>query len=199
MKVKFIALLLLSFVFSTASAESITKSLIHCDSEFFNQLYQQKEVLNSLSDMAENSQNQAWFMTDKDKSESNIYFKKAIHVDGLSLVGYTTRYFDLEKMGKFYFWGFIIDNKPDEVVKKLNHVKWKQNQDEYSYNALIKIDDQAWQDNTVAVSGIAPNSNSIEKVALLSSENGKSVLMCTLQGNISSAVLENIRPDMKGQ
>lgn len=64
---------------------------------------------------------------------------------------------------------------------------------------MIKADkNNAWGKNNQAVSGIAPEKGSTEKLLMLSQSNEGTLLLCSIQGNVTPDMLKLLRPDLAG-
>lgn len=181
---------------AAAQAETLPQSLLHCDSRFFNEIKAQNNVLKNSAPLVVSGQ-YAWIAPAKDGSETT-WFTQPLKVQQLTLSGYYQSESDLEEMGKYYYWGFIIDESPDAVVAAMPEARWQKSDDGYFTAPMIKTPrDKDWTVNNTAVSGIAPAKDSVEKLAILSDHNGKSLLTCTVQGAVTDDILLSLRPDLK--
>ncbi|MFS2222086.1 hypothetical protein [Pantoea sp. B65] len=179
-----------------AGAETLPESLIHCDSRFFSELYIQQSKFKHVAPLTTDSQHHAWFVAPKDRGNT-VWFAQPVAVQQLTLSGYYSQQDDLAEMGKYYFWGLVIDQSVEAVIKAMPNVNWKKVNDEYFAVAMIKRPgEQVWQKNETAVSGIAPAKGSVEKLAMLSVRNGKTQLLCSVQGSVTKEVLLPLRPDL---
>ncbi|WP_238981775.1 hypothetical protein [[Enterobacter] lignolyticus] len=199
MKCTYIALAFALSMVNAANAESLPESLLHCDSRFFSELYAQQHTLRQVSPMAADNDHHAWFILPGNKSDT-VWFTYPIKAGALSIIGYTAQASDLEEMGKYYYWGLVFSESREAVMAALPGANWQKAGEEYFSNPLIKRSSDAdWQPNTGAASGIAPAKGSVEKLAMLSEINGKSTLLCSVQGSVTAADLKPIRPDLQGQ
>lgn len=180
-----------------AQATTLTDSLMRCDSTFFSEIQAQKNSLKNTAPLVISGKH-AWFAPQKN-GEETTWFTQPVKTQGLTLSGYYLSQSDLEEMGKYYFWGFIIDETPAAVVAAMPQAGWQKTGDTYMASPMIRgPQDKDWVANTTAVSGIAPAKGSIEKLALLEEHNGKTLLTCTVQGAVTDAVLLPLRPDLAG-
>nr|WP_154324995.1 hypothetical protein [Pantoea sp. 201603H] len=178
-----------------AKAETLPESLLSCDSNFFSTLYKQRASFNKIMPLSIDKARHAWFSNKNNSQET--WFIHPVQVGQLTLSGYWQENSDLKDLGKYYFWGLIIDESPDIVIATLSGVNWKKAGDEYFANTMIKqIGDREWQINTGAASGIAPSKGSLEKLLILDEYKGKSRLLCSLQGSVTQADLLPLRPDL---
>ncbi|MCL2893455.1 hypothetical protein [Brenneria tiliae] len=192
-----LALLALSAT-GAVQAQPLPESLLHCDSRFFSELYAQQNTFIHAAPLATDNQRHAWFVPPKDGGEI-VWFARPVRAQNLTLSGYFMRHNDLEEMGKYYFWGLVIDDSPEAVMAAVPDVNWRKADDEYFTNPMIKRPgDHAWQVNAGAASGIAPAKGSVEKLAILSVIDGKTQLLCSVQGSVTDDVLLSLRPDLAG-
>lgn len=197
MKNFILALLITLSTTGIARAQSLTDSLIHCDSLFFSELYHQRNRLKKTASVVTDSAQHAWFISPKN-GNGIVWFTEPLKIDRLSALGYFLQENDLGEMGKYYYWGLIFDNSPEAVIATLPEANWHKEGDEFSTNAMIKRpDDNEWKVNVGAAGGIAPAKGSIEKVALLSVSKGKTKLLCTVQGSVNKEILGSLRPDLR--
>lgn len=180
---------------TAAQADTLPQSLIHCDSSFFKEMKAQSKALKEVVPLVIHNQ-YAWIVPAKDGSETT-WFSQPLKVQQLTLSGFYQSKSDLDEMGKYYFWGFIIDESPAVVAAAMPEANWQKDEEEYFASPMIKTPrDKDWTVNTTAVGGIAPAKDSMEKLAILSEHNGKSLLTCTVQGAVTDDILLSLRPDL---
>ena len=107
-------------------------------------------------------------------------------------------------MGKYYFWGFIIDNDINQIKETLNFIDWKNMEDNLLYiaNPMIRnINDEihVWNENTGTVVGVKtiPAPDTTEKLLLLEKGANMNLLICSIQGIVTVELLKQERPDIK--
>lgn len=189
---------LLSGAASTAAAKPLTETLLRCDSQFFNALYAEQAKFTHAAPLVKDNQGHAWFAPPKDNA-GIVWFAQPVHLQQLTLSGYYTQQSDLDEFGKYFFWGWVIEESPQAVMAALPAAHWQSAGDDYITNAMIKRPgDNAWQVNNTAVGGIAPAKGSVEKLAMLSLTKGKTTLLCSLQGSVTEEILLPLRPDLTG-
>ncbi|UUE10918.1 hypothetical protein NMX13_04840 [Dickeya zeae] len=182
----------------TAQAKTLPESLLRCDSNFFSELYSQQSTFKNVVPLTTDKSQHAWFPPPKGGGNM-LWFSQPVHVGQLTLSGYWSEKSDLAELGKYYFWGLIIEESPKAVMAALPEANWQKAGDEYISNPMIKRpDDHEWRANTGAASGIAPAKGSIEKLALLDTNNGKTRLLCSVQGSVTQGDLLPLRPDLAG-
>lgn len=202
-------LITLFFVFCSfiASADKVPliESLALCSPEFFKDVYASKDELQAHTNIEVFNQNQAYIPVENraDTTKNYIYFKTPILYKNLKIIGYYDSAMNLDKMGKYYFWGFIIDNDIDQIKDALNFLNWKNMEDNLLYiaNPMIRnINDdiQVWRKNTGAVVGVKtiPAPNTTEKLLLLEKGDNMRLLICSIQGVVTQELLKQERPDI---
>lgn len=183
---------------NTVKAKTLPESLIPCDSRFFSELYMQQAKFKYIVPLATDDQHHAWFDPPKDGAET-VWFAQPIRMQHLTLSGYFLKQIDLYEQGKYYYWGLIFDESPEVVMDTLSQVNWQKSGDVFFANPMIKRPgDSAWQENTTATEGIAPAKGSVEKLLMISTNNDKTNLLCTIQGRVTDEILLPLRPDLAG-
>lgn len=192
--------LFLGLCASGATAANLTESLTQCQPAFFKTLYSQRGELARVVKVAQDDKRGlAWVpVADRRETQTALQpFSKPLADQGLRLSGYYDRVFDLGKMGTYYFWGFEVDASREAVMAALPNAGWQEAGEYFISRPQIKLSaDAPWQDNLAAASGIAPAPGSAEKILMLSLEEGKTRLLCSLQGSVDARLLQQERPDM---
>ncbi|NBF09002.1 hypothetical protein [Pseudomonas sp. Fl4BN1] len=185
---------------ASSQATSLSESLLECQPGFFKALYQQRAELGQVVKLAENQrQGIAWIpvVERRNSATALTVFSRPLLDQGLLLTAYYDRQFDLGEQGIFHFWGFEIDASRKAVMAALPQAGWQEAGEYFISRPQIKANAAApWQDNPAAASGIAPAPGSAEKILMLSDEDGKTRLLCSLQGSIEQPLLHQERPDL---
>lgn len=182
-------------------ADTLTQSLTRCDATFFSEIYHQRAKLSRVAPLTVDKHLQAWFKAPVD-GNGTIWFAQPLHELNLTLSGYFLQTSDLNEInyGKYYYWGLIFKESPEEVMSRLDHSTWIKTGDEYISQAMIKADaNSAWEKNAQAVSGIAPAKESAEKLLMISKGKEGTLLLCSVQGNVTPDILTTLRPDLSGR
>ena len=172
---KNVLILLFMFFTSTASADKLAliEALTSCNPDFFKHVYEHKDELKNHTNVETFNQNQAYIPVENrgDTTKNFVYFKSPITYKNLKLIGYYDSAMDLKKMGKYYFWGFIIENDINQIRDSLDFLEWKNMEENLLYIANPKIrsindDIQVWHKNTGSVVGVKtiPAPNTTEKI-----------------------------------
>lgn len=183
-----------------SQAAGIAEGLLHCQPSFFKNLHAHPGDLARQVKLAKDDNNAlAWIpVADRNKTEGALQpFARPVDDNGLPLTAWYDRTFDLGEQGTYYFWGFEIGASREAVMAKLPQAQWEEAGEYFISRPQIKArGSDAWQDNPGAASGIAPAAGSAEKLLMLSVEEGKTRLLCSLQGSVDAALLHQERPDI---
>ncbi|GFM88857.1 hypothetical protein PSCICO_42560 [Pseudomonas cichorii] len=197
---KAVLTLFLGLCSGNALASGLSESLVSCEPSFFKHLYSQRADLGKTVKLARNDEHGLAWLPVPDRSNFDTAFQHFTPVvvdQGLRLTSYYDRVMDLGEQGTYYFWGFEIDASREQVMAKLPNAQWQEAGEYFISRPRIKANaNSAWQDNLAAASGIAPAAGSAEKLLMLSVEDGKTRLLCTLQGSVDERLLQQERPDM---
>ncbi|MFJ4145221.1 hypothetical protein [Pseudomonas sp. NPDC089734] len=192
--------LFLGLCSGNALASSLSESLVSCEPSFFTHLYSQRADMGKTVKLARNDQRGLAWLPVPDRRNFDTafqHFTPVVDDQGLRLTSYYDRIMDLDEQGTYYFWGFEIDASREQVMAKLPNAKWQEAGEYFISRPRIKANaNSAWQDNLAAASGIAPMAGSAEKLLMLSVENGKTRLLCSLQGSVDERLLQQERPDI---
>lgn len=192
--------------FASADKLPLIQELTACNPDFFNHIYAHREELKTHTNVEVFNQNQAYIPVENrsDTNKNFVYFKSPIQYKNLKLIGYYDSAMDLKKMGKYYFWGFIIDNDINEIRDSLDFLEWKNMEDNLLYiaNPMIRSindDIQVWHKNTGTVVGVKtiPAPNTTEKLLLLEKGDNMQLLICSIQGIVTNNLLRQERPDIQ--
>ncbi|MFP1871566.1 hypothetical protein ACLEDV_06315 [Lonsdalea quercina] len=179
-------------------ANTLTQSLVRCDTTFFSEIYHQRAKLNRVAPLTIDKHFQAWFKAPID-GNGTTWFAQPLQELNLTLSGYFLQTSDLNEInyGKYYYWGLVFKETPEEVMSRLDHLTWSKTGDDYVSRAMIKSDaNSTWEKNAQAVSGIAPAKESAEKLLMLTKGKEGTLLLCSVQGNITPDMLKTLRPDL---
>lgn len=189
-----------------AGKQPLIESFILCDPNFFTAVYNNKNEIQKFTNVQTIDEKLAYFPVSSrfDSTKNFIYFSTPIIYKNLTIKGYYDSAMDLGKIGKYYFWGFIIDNDINKIKNTLSTLNWKIMEDNQLYIANPKIrnineDIQVWHDNRGTVVGVKtiPAPNTAEKLLLLEKNANLTLLMCSIQGAVSSELLKHERPDIQ--
>ncbi|MGQ8774635.1 hypothetical protein ACUTQ5_09445 [Serratia sp. NA_112.1] len=182
------------FVSFPSIAGSVIQNLSACDSSFFKEMQNNKEINDLILNAVEQNV--------KNKENISIDTNK-LHDNNLPLNKYISKYTNMNKysegLGEYYYWGFETSEPLDVVVKKVEkQVPLVKNGDLYIYNPMIKdVTNSQWSMNNNASSGTVPGKTIAEKLFIVEkTDSGTTFLLCSLQGVFSDADLKSIRTDL---
>ena len=181
----------------------VVDSFFQCDNQFFKQLAISKDTFGQYADL-DTVDNFAYIVVDSVEynNKNKVIFKKTIEYKGLNIVGYQNIFIPTPLSGQFYYWGFILDNKYQDVKQSLTNINWL-NFNEKIYFANPKIYDrksknQTWLDNPYSIDMVIPKPGTVEKSLYLEPiTDDQSRIICSIQGDIDKKILYSVRPDMK--
>jgi hypothetical protein len=192
--------------FAFADKLPLIDSFTPCTPDFFQQIYASKDELEKYTNITLFKQNQAYIPVENrsDIAKNFVYFKTPMTYKNLTITGYYDSAMDLGKIGKYYFWGFIIDNEISQIKETLNFIDWKKMEEDVLYigNPMIRSindDIQLWHKNTGTVVGVKtiPAPDTTEKLLLLEKAPNMTLLICSIQGVVTSELLKQERPDIQ--
>jgi gas vesicle protein len=184
--------------------DKVIDTFLQCDNQFFEQLSKHQESINQYVDLATTPDNVTYIPVESiQKPDKNkVMFKKPLKYHGLEIVGYQNIYISTTLSGQFLYWGFIFDNKQDEIKSALSNINWLHySQNTYIANAKIydkKSKSKTWEDDIYAIDGVIPRFGTINKALYLeSSANNQSSIFCSIQGDLEKETILTARPDLK--
>ncbi|MCO6550953.1 MAG: hypothetical protein J6580_09790 [Gilliamella sp.] len=184
--------------------DKIIDTFLQCDNQFFEQLSKHQESINQYVDLATTPDNVTYIPVESiQKTDKNkVMFKKPLKYHDLEIVGYQNIYIPTTLSGQFLYWGFIFDNKQDEIKSALSNINWLHySQNTYIANAKIydrKSKSKTWEDDIYAIDGVIPRFGTINKALYLeSSANNQSSIFCSIQGDLEKETILTTRPDLK--
>ena len=181
----------------------VIDSFFKCDNQFFQQLEINKNSFSQYTDLA-TVDNFAYIVVDSIEynNKNKVIFKKPIEYKGLVISGYQNIFIPTPLSGQFYYWGFIFDNKTQQIKQSLNNINWLVfNEKIYFANPKIydrKSKDKTWLDNPYSIDMVIPRSGTVEKSLYLEPiADNQSRVICSIQGDIDKKILYSVRPDME--
>ena len=91
--------------------DQVFDAFLQCDKQFFKKLAENKISFNHYVDVT-TSDNVTYISVEsiKNGEENKVTFKKVYPYHGLTVSGYRNLNISTATSGKFYYWGFILDN-----------------------------------------------------------------------------------------
>ncbi|MCP1575604.1 hypothetical protein J2S30_003983 [Herbaspirillum rubrisubalbicans] len=105
---------------SAQIAEQTIREFTGCGSSFFSVLAQDAAASQTFPTLQRQGEI-AWLkVQDRKTAPANqIDFSAAVTVGGMKLLGYFDEITDLKELGRYYYWGFIVEGTVEEVMAKL--------------------------------------------------------------------------------
>jgi hypothetical protein len=188
---------------SQGALDATFKAFTRCDGEFFSSLHAHSGAWRKHT-VLKSAKSASWIpVSNRAYSEANsVPLRNAPQVAGVKLLSYFDKSVDLDMLGNYLFWGFVVEGSPDKVAQQLRPLIA---QSEYllPFKALYARGevrkDGVWQLVT-PLAGDAPGKARLERVLLLEPDEGslgrKTRVTCTLQGAVDGAVMAQLRPDI---
>lgn len=131
-------------------------------------------------------------------------FRQPVEVDGLKLMAYRNEVSYDDTMGAFVWWGFDVEGSETSVAKVVNQLlnpeqRLVKTNGYWARGEYRQVSDplDAWQRGGQG-SGTVTAKGSVERVLLIEKHEtkGRVKLYCTLQGSVTSPLLQLLRPDL---
>lgn len=186
---------------SDAALTDTLKAFTQCDASFFSSLNTHRDAWKAYAPLKQDSAFSWIAVPNRGMDAENTVSLSAPAIGGLKLSSYFDQSTDLDELGQYYYWGFIVDGSVDEVAKRIAPLmaqpKSLQAVGPAYARSEIKLDD-GWH-LIVPQPGTAPGTKRVERVLLVEAEGkqGKqSRVSCSLQGAVNGAMLAQLRPDI---
>lgn len=183
--------------------EDAFRDFTACDAGFFKAIHREPAAWKSLAPLA-TSGNYSWLkIRNRHKEGDNLLDLAApLPVAGLNLVSFFDEISDLDSLGLYYYWGFTVPGKVDDVARQLtpliqNSERFRRDGPVY-VRTEVKFADTGWLP-LATYSNTPAGLEKIERVFLIEPHESVQNLVrvsCSLQGAVSAEVLKEIRPDI---
>lgn len=196
-------------IFQTASfgqlSEKAFSAFTRCDAEFFNVLNEEKGrwPRGSLT----NKEKISWItVTNRFEEKSNsVSLPTSIAIKNLSFSAFHDEISDLDGLGVYLFWGFVVKGTNNDVFEGLKSLVHDANRlrksDDHFVRSEVSIDaGKTWLPSRRSA-GTAPGSRLTERVLIFepAEKLGEVKIFCSLQGRINSDLLTSHRPDISNE
>lgn len=208
MKVPHRAALLASALLLPAIVQANDKPLVdtlsaftQCDASFFSSLHTHRSAWEALVPL-KHEKNASWIAVENRAQEAKdiVPIQGTPQVAGMKLLSYFDQSADLDELGYYLFWGFIVDGKPDQVAQQLapllKHPEHLQALGPTFVRSELR-QGNSWQ--VIQPLKGAPGNARLERVLLLEpdhAQRGRTRLSCSLQGTVDKAAFAEVRPDI---
>lgn len=199
--------------------EELFRVFSACDRTFFEKLTEERAQWSER--MALSMTNGVAHPTVEDRRYERINWqtlRQPLSVAGVSLIAYHDAKNEVpsaDGVGKQAFWGFLVEGAPASIVAKIRPFV----RDEERFKPAVGVDWPAWIRGEMRLAkdpvdqwtkidvplGEVPKPATVERVLIVEPAetgpgmklvNGMSVIECSLQGDVSPALLHRVRPDM---
>ncbi|HWV09113.1 MAG TPA: hypothetical protein VN156_06205 [Pseudomonas sp.] len=196
------ALLLPTLVHASDKALTDTLSAFtQCDASFFSSLQTHRAAWDALVPL-KHDQNASWIAVENRNrdGQDSVTIQGTPQVAGMKLVSYFDQSVDLDELGYYLFWGFIVDGRPDQVAQQLAPLLKHPEQLQPLGPTFVRSElrqGNSWQ--VIQPLKGAPGTSRLERVLLLEPESPQSKrtrLSCSLQGATDKAAFAEVRPDI---
>lgn len=192
----------------TSVADAAIKDLSLCDATVFQTIKKYESVFRDHGPLESRGNIAYWKVTDRTADDKNVViFDKALE-SNVSLIGYFDEITDLEAMGQYYSWGFLVKGSPDTTAAAIKPLvsggsRFRRDGEVFVRSEIrdIALPNGSWIASDKLSSGTIPKSHTIERVFLVEPAGDKypgiSRVGCSLQGNIPIEILASERPDIE--
>jgi hypothetical protein len=183
--------------------EDTFRDFASCDASFFRTLYREAATWKSVATL-ESLGNTSWIKVKNrhEDRDNHIDFTVRPTVAGLRLLSYFDRTSDLDSMGLYYYWGFMVAGKVEGVAMKLKPLIHSGEQLRHVGAAYVRTEIEASDSRWLPFSTTSNNPASVRKgervFVIEQHEDRKDVVRvsCSLQGRVTADVLKELRPDI---
>lgn len=185
------------------AVEQTFRAFSRCDATFFASLHTHAATWQNHAPLKQGKNIRWIFVRNRAlPSTSTEPLLDAPQVGGFTLLSYFDSFDDLAELGRYLFWGFIVDGPMEQVARGLRPYIAGQEQLQFvdgTYARAEKRLDGRWEP-VVAEPGIIPGTRVLERVLILEpyedAPRTQTRVSCTLQGAVDQPVLEELRPDI---
>ncbi len=198
----FLLLLAVSQASFAQSLDETFRKFSACDAGFFRSIKAEATNFKDLAPIVVKGDH-AWFKVAnrKDDKENSLALASKPTIANLPVVSFIDETSDMESMGLFYYWGFTVEGKYDDVLEKIKPLVFENNRlrkdGDHSVRSELKIGNSAWRSVNLN-SGNIPRRFVTERVFLVEPDTKPNIvkLLCSVQGTVDASVLNDLRPDI---
>lgn len=182
---------------------NMIKEFSRCDANFFKYLNKHADYFKTALPVKKSNGVGHFIVKDRFvKNSASVDFKKKIVVNQLSASSYFEDYSDMGSMGKYYYWGFMIDSSNVEEVKEqlsgyiYDSSRLQKDGGVYA-RTEVKVLSSPWV--RIRASNGPVGLSRVERMFAIEAnpENDQVRVFCSIQGGVNADVLKEIRPDME--
>ncbi|MET1115810.1 MAG: hypothetical protein ABWY08_12785 [Comamonas sp.] len=188
---------------SNTALEDTFRAFSRCDDQFFLSLHAHSSAWSRHVPL-KSAKNASWIaVSNRAYGESGaVPLRHAPRVAGVKLLAYFDKSVDLDVLGNYLFWGFVVEGSPDSVAQQLRPLidRGEHLRPMSGLHARAEVRNGGRWELVKSPPGDAPGKARLERVLLLEpdegSQGGRTRVTCTLQGAVDGAVMAQYRPDI---
>ena len=185
--------------------ENSFRDFAKCDASFFHTLSREAATWGALAPIETRGDVSRIKVGDRNNDDVNhVTFSTPFTISGLKVLSYFDRVSDLDKLGLYYYWGFMVEGDINDVIHKLRPLIYQSPQlywagdDIYARNEA-KVLEGPWKPFPIK-SGVPTGLMMTERAFIIEAEDKKNnvtSVSCSLQGGVTGQLLAEVRPDIE--
>lgn len=195
---------LTNIAFAQSPLENTFQAFSRCDNSFFTELGKNSQAIQQLAPVQVKG-TMAWFAVKnrQDESANQIAMPETARIANIPVLAYQDQATFLGTEGTYYFWGFRLRGKPNEVLETIRPLLHSNKDIQLNGTVYVRSEvsalDAPFRINK-PTSGI-PRSFMTERVLLIEEDTADAAgpvtkVFCSLQGYLTRKKLEDVRPDL---
>lgn len=181
-----------------AALTDTLKAFTRCDASFFSSLNTHRAAWQAYAPLKQDKDFSWIAVVNRGDHKANQVPVSAPPIAGLKLLAYADEATDLDQLGRYYYWGFVVQGGVDEVAQRLapllDQPTRLQKIDGSYIRSELKVDDR-WQ-AIKPQPGKAPGTRNVERVLIVEPDGEQTRVSCSVQGGVDAALLAWLRPDI---
>ncbi len=188
---------------SNTALEDTFRAFSRCDDQFFASLHTHSAAWKKHVPL-KSAKGASWIPVRSRAyvEADSVPLRNAPQVAGVKLLSYFDKSVDLDALGNYLFWGFVVEGRPDQVAQRLRPLIDRGDRLLPMAGMLARGEvrkDGHWE-LVVTPPGDAPGRNRLERVLIVEPDEGsagrRTRVTCTLQGAVDGLVMAQLRPDI---
>jgi hypothetical protein len=185
--------------------EDLIQALSRCDAGFFKHLAERQPELSKLAPMDTQNGN-GYFKVPEQRhpTESRVKFSQPIEVAGVKFIGYFDEIVNATPQVVMYSWGLLTNTDITTMAGALKRHTWEA--ERLRDERVIYVRSEVWSHAKkelgwakVATEDGLPKPGTVERVLMVEPYDGEKGLFrfgCSLQGEVTTEMLRDLRPDL---
>jgi len=188
---------------SNTALEDTFRAFSRCDDQFFASLHTHSAAW-SKHVALKSAKSASWIPVDNRAygESASVPLRHAPQIAGVKLLAYFDKSVDLDALGNYLFWGFVVEGSPERVAQQLRPLidRGEHLLPSGGLHARAEVRNGGRWELFKNPPGDAPGRARLERVLILEPDEGsqgkRTRVTCTLQGAVDDAVLALYRPDI---